>query len=277
MMKKYAATVGAVAFGVLATMSSSYAGTVQQPGETMGLAVGAPLPEGIFAVDLENYGKRDGAASRLGVNIPLIVWATPFMFMDSRVQVLYAAPFIHQDGAVNRTDFYSQLFGVQLAHDFGNGFGASILVGVRTPDTAFNPDYTSADIRPAFSYTANGYNLSATFAYGGQFGRSTRKADAVSVDMTATKKFDKVELGFVGYAQTDIANSFGPLGNGGLRDGAVAVGGLVGYEFGRFTVQGMVTREVAKRYATKDTRGWLRVIVPLYVAPKAVAPVVARY
>jgi hypothetical protein len=279
MKNKFLATVGAAAFAFLATSATaSFASTVQQPGETMGLAVGAPLPEGVFAIDLEDYGHRDGAAGRVGVNIPLLVWATPFTFMDSRLQVLYAAPWTHTDGFANsRVDFYSQLFALQLAHDFGNGFGASILAGVRTPDTANYPDYTSADIRAAVSYTANGYNLTGTFAYGGQFGRTTVRQDAVSLDLTATKKFGKLEIGAVGYVQTDVNSSFGRLGNQGLRDGGAAVGGLIGYDFGLFTVQGMVTREVAKRFAGKDTRGWLRIIVPLYVAPKAPAPVVARY
>jgi len=41
------------------------------------------------------------------------------------------------------------------------------------------------------------------------------------------------------------------------------VGGLVGYNFGFMNVQGYVTRDVAERnYGGKETRGWLRIIVP---------------
>ena len=57
---------------------------------------------------------------------------------------------------------------------------------------------------------------------------------------------------------------------------------LLGYDFGKVTVQAMVTREVAASglggYGLPgrfDTRGWMRLIVPLYVAPAA--PVVAKY
>ena len=286
-MRKLILAAGAATFCLCASATASFAGMVAQPGETMGLAVGAPLPEGVFGLDLEDYGHRDNSNGRLGVNIPLLVWATPFTLLDSRVQVLYAAPFIHQDGLAgpgetSRLDFYSQLLAVQLAHDFGNGFGASIIAGVRTPDSQFNPDYTSADIRPAISYTANGYDLTATFYYNGAFGGSLRRSDAVNVDFTATKKFGKLEAGFVGYASTDINTRIDNVAAG--RVGRVAVGGLVGYDFGPFTLQGMVTREVAARglagnngsTTNKETRGWLRVIVPLYVAPKA-TPVVARY
>ena len=287
-MKKLLAAAGVAALSLCVSATASFAGMVAQPGETMGLAVGAPLPEGVYGVDLEDYGHRDNTNGRVGVNIPLLVWSTPFTVLDSRVQVLYAAPFIHQDGLPgpgesSRLDFYSQLLAVQLAHDFGNGFGASLIAGVRSPDVAFNADYTSADIRPAISYTANGYDLTATFYYNGTFGNSARRSDAVNVDFTATKKFGKLEAGFVGYASTDINTRLDNVAAG--RVGRVAVGGLVGYDFGKFTVQGMVTREVAARgelgnngsTTNKETRGWLRVIVPLYVAPKAAAPVVARY
>lgn len=70
-----------------------------------------------------------------------------------------------------------------------------------------------------------------------------------------------------------------------IRAGAVAVGGLVGYDFGRFTLQADVTREVATRGAPqgltgtgKETRGLFRPVLPLYVAPApTAAPVIARY
>jgi hypothetical protein len=303
------ATAGAAFLVLSVSAPASNASLLFQSGETMGLAYGAPLPEGVFAIDLENYGKSDGAPNHLGVNIPVIVWATPFVFYDTRLEVLYGAPFVHQDGlpgAVHsRVDFDSQALGPILAHSFGNGVSMSVSGFLRTPDVAFH-DYTGADIRMGLSYTANGYNLSATFGYSGTFGGHQGlglpaiagyqgASDGVNVDLTATKKFGKLEIGAVGYAFTEINTrldnvGFNPDGAFDKRQGAIAVGGLVGYDFGRFTIQGMVTRQVAKRfdyngvdqfgnagYGGKETRGWIRFIVPLYVASGTPAPVVARY
>jgi hypothetical protein len=291
MNKKYIATVGAVVVSFAVSVATSHAAVISQPGESMGVALGAPLPEGVFAVDLESYGKADGAANRIGVNIPLIAWSTPWSFMGSRLEVLYAAPFTHIDGsgpgALNRVDAYSQALLIGLAHDFGNGFNFGVFAGPRPEDNFLNASRgVGADIRASLSYVANGYDATLTFAYSGNFGGVNKLAalgvafdDNIYIDYTFTKHFDKLEVGIVGFAQTDIG---GPIA---AHPGSIAIGGLVGYDFGPVTVQGMVTREVAARGvggweglgSKKDTRGWLRLIVPLYVAPKPVAPVVARY
>ena len=298
MKNKIIATAGAAALAFCMSSTASHATMIAQPGELMGLAFGAPLPEGIYAVDLEDYGRADTSnlpgSTNTGVNIPALAWSTPFSFGGTRLEFLYAAPFIHRDGAVNRVDYYSQLFGPILAHDFGNGFNASLLLGVRTPDSAFH-DYTAADIRAGLSYVAGGWNVTGTFYYNGTFGGNQGGAfagttllgasDAVDVDFTATHKFDKFEFGLVGFAYTDVntrGDNSAVLANGTVvsaRKGAVAVGGLIGYDFDRFTVQGMVTRQIAERnLGTYETRGWLRVILPLYTAPKpSVNPVIARY
>lgn len=327
MKTKILAMLGAASFALTLSTTASHALLGFEPGENMGLATGAPLPEGVFGIDDEIYGKRDGNPGHTGLNIPELVWATPFSFFNTRVEFAYAAPFFHSDSysftgpnsvtknglTDSQTRFFNQAFGILLAHDFGNGFGGSLWGLVRPADQAFIP-HTYADLRAALSYTGNGFDITAQFGYTGTFGSKNSLnptgaqpgipgfpagslpgfADAVNVDFTATKTFGKFEIGFVGFAHTDIengldnANAVGFTGNkfpGFTKAAAVAVGGLVGYDFGKFTVQGMVTREVASRGAPqllngtgKETRGFIRLIVPLYVAPAAAPPVVrARY
>lgn len=327
MKTKILATLGAASFALALTTTASHALLGFEPGENMGLATGTPLPEGVFAIDDEIYGKRDGNPGHTGLNIPEVVWATPYSFYNTRVEFAYAGPFFHSDSYTNsaslpgghattltdsRTRFFNQALGILLPHDFGNGFGGSVWGLVRPASQAFVP-HTYADLRAALSYTANGFDITAQFGYTGTFGSHNSIfsntvnpsipgfpggslpgiSDAVNVDFTATKKFDKVEIGFVGFAHTDIEDGLdnanavgltGHTGNGFTKAAAVAVGGLVGYDFGRFTLQGMVTREVASRGAPqllngvgKETRGFFRIILPLYVAPAAPAPVVARY
>ena len=271
----------------------------------MGLALGAPLPEGFFMTDQENYGHSDRAQNYSGGNSPVFIWATPFTYSDTRLEMVYAAVIVHQNGgpspATNRVDNYSQAIGPILAHSFGNGFSASLNTFFRTPDNHFI-SAPAADIRVGLSYTDGGYNISATFGYTGTFGGHSGtpygtvpingisgSSDAANVDFTATKKFGKVELGLVGFAHTDLNTRRDNIGFNAdgttysRRAGEVAVGGLVGYDFGRFTIQASVVRDVARRYAYNgldangnygygafDTRGFFRVILPLYVAPSTV-------
>ena len=72
--------------------------------------------------------------------------------------------------------------------------------------------------------------------------------DNIFIDYTLTKKFNKFEVGVIGYYETDIN---GPL----PRQRALAVGGLVGYDFGKFTLQAFATREVLVR---QGGWGWAR-------------------
>lgn len=338
-MRKHVLTAAGVAsLALMMSGTASHAGLGFVAGETLGTPLGAPLPEGVYATDIETYGRRDidadhnfntpigpvpggngntsaGPGPNVGVNIPVITWSTPITFYDTRLEFLYSAPFVHLDGGqhngipagqTNRVDIFNQTFGPILAHNFGNGFVGGVSAWVRPPSEHFL-QFTYADIRGSLSYIANGFDITATFGYTGTFGGHegglnantlstiAGVADAVDVDFTASKKFGKLELGFVGFAFTDINtrgdNSTIVFNGAGLqtvslRQGAVAVGGLVGYDFGRFTVQSWVTREVAGRnneivptvggYRNLETRGFLRLVVPLYVAPAPSAASMVR-
>ncbi len=331
MKGRLAIAAGAALCAWTMSVTASHAVLGFNAGETDGTAFGAPLPEGVFAVDLEGYGQRDidanhnfntilgpvpggngnaspGPGPNLSINIPDVVWSTPITFYDTRLEFLYSAPVVSTiggekngipPGLTNRTDVFNQAFGPIFAHSFGNGFNAALITFVRPP-APFSGfvNHTYADLRTAFSYVKNGYDFTVVFGYTGTFGghQGGRQgtlspvlgnADAVDIDFTATKKFGQFEFGVVGFAFTDI-NTRGDnstiLLNGqtaSLRGGAIAVGGLVGYDFGRFSVQGYATREVAGRnqeiipglggFRNLETRGFLRIVLPLYVAPAPTA------
>ena len=72
--------------------SSAFAGSVTQPGETVGLAVGAPLPEGLYFVNTGDWGNRSGVDTSVGVDIPVLAWSTPWTILGGRVQFLIAGP-----------------------------------------------------------------------------------------------------------------------------------------------------------------------------------------
>ena len=303
MKKQVLAIAGAAAMSFGALHGTANAQIVGEPCETCGVALGAPLPEGVFFVDNESYGQRDGQANRLGANVPITAWSTPFSFYNTRLEVFAAIPvFTHIDGAtINRVDVYSQALLFVFAHDFGNGFNASVIAGPRGADNfTQNGRGAIADLRAAISYVKDGYNFSVSANYGGNFGGKITSGgnttvgtfagfdDNIFIDYTFTKKFGKVELGVVGYYETDLN---GPV----QRQRALSVGGLIGYDFGKFTLQAYATREVFVRQggwglgqpalgvatangsSDYDTRGYIRLVVPLYVAPAPAAPIVAKY
>ena len=74
--------------------TSALAGSVTQPGETVGLAAGAPLPEGLYFVNTGDWGNRSGVDTSVGVDIPVLAWSTPWMILGGRVQFLIAGPVV---------------------------------------------------------------------------------------------------------------------------------------------------------------------------------------
>jgi hypothetical protein len=259
----------------------SYAASLL-PGETMGLAALSPLPEGIYGLDLESYGGT--SAQRVGVNIPILVWSTPWSFANTRVELIGAVPFAHLDGDTNHVGLITPLYGAIFAHDFGGGLTGGVLVGLRGEDpdpvlaAATGRTTLQGDFRGGLYYSHDGWNLAATGWVTSSFGGNNQNNDSAGVDYSLTRTFDKLEVGFVGYTYGDISN--GALSGG--RNGQTELGGMVGYNFGPFTAQALVTQAI---YTTvngiqdgrNETRGWLRLIVPLWSPNCPAAPLKARY
>ncbi|WP_187278739.1 transporter [Methylobacterium sp. WL12] len=301
MLKKFAAAAGAFA-AITLSATASFAQSTTIPGEQVGLAVGAPLPEGIYAIDTFIYRRNDTRFSTdTAINVPVLVWSTGFKLFGANVEPLLAQPtvfgFLNNPAGVPNRDFsvnVGTLVGSIFAWDLGNNFGVSYLAAVHLNDLDAGrglTQFSSNTYRQGFaaSYTGDGWNLTANLTHNfydspgrfeGPVGRAIGPlylADALLLDLTATKKFGKFEVGAVAYGVTDL-----PLGGrdfarataqGYTRAGRFAVGGLVGYDFGPFTAQLMVARDVAVRTrGTESTDGFIRLIAPLYSAPKAAEP-----
>ena len=281
---------------VCGAASSAFAGSVMQPGETVGLAVGAPLPEGLYFIDTLDWGVRTtNPKSALGVNIPVLAWSTPWTFLGGRVEILAAWPeleagtfggphfvdgFEVNNGSFNATMYNPIVLGM-IAWDLGNGFGFSYGIG-NYFDVGYPLAWSTNSLRQDFalSYTANDWNLSATVGFGIDFSQFSNgrgqvspctnpvtdqfggcNPDWLNLDLTATHKFGKWELGPVAFGSWDLSS---PI-VGYQRQEQFAVGGLVGYNFGPIDVQAYVTSTVWERnYGGNDTRGWFRVVVPLW-------------
>src|SRR3954451_7401465 len=92
-----------------ASASAAVAGSVTQPGETIGAAAGAPPPPGFYLISTSDWGHRDGVDVNVAVNIPVLAWSTPWTILGGRVVLLTAVPSLHVDPRVGltTTDIYN--------------------------------------------------------------------------------------------------------------------------------------------------------------------------
>lgn len=285
-MKKFLKIAAAGAFALAATTTAAFAGLTKQPGETVGLASGAPLPEGVYFVDTIDWGVRkvsNAADTKVLVHIPVIAWSTPWTLFGGNIQVIVATPMLHVDApaaGLSRAGMYNPLAGGRIAWDLGGGFSFSYLSAlyfnagrnlIAVPATTWRQDF-------AASYTGDGWNLTANLTWGITFDtdRSAggKTSNGLGLDLTATKTFGKWEVGAVGLGSTEY-----DLPNGQARKAKqFAVGPLVGYNFGPVILQAYLTRDVYQRnMGGKDTRAWGRVIIPLWTPETPAAPLVTKY
>ncbi len=312
MKNKLLVTLGTAALAFTMSASASFAGYFQ-PGETMGVSLVSPLPEGVFFADLDDYGRSDVRGANLGapgaslnVNIPVFIWSTPFSFYNTRVEFFVATPFIALDGGgADRIGAFSFAAGPALAHDFGGGLTGGLLVLGRSPDPSQNIEVLPGSVGgPSGGRTEGAIDARQSLQYivpasGGPFGgnlfsgltfienagfsfslgNQQKTNDLFAGDFTVEKSFGKFTIGATGFGAIDTDNR---VLSGG-RNSQIEVGGLIAYDFGQFSLTGIVTRSVlnnvngAHLAGSFETRGWLRLIVPLYVAPTAPPIVRARY
>lgn len=260
-----------VGIGLTTVVSGpAQAGSAAQPGQTVGLPVGAQLPVGLYFVNTSSFGVRDTRPldSESNINLPTFLWATPWNLLGARLNLAAIQPVVASSprGTPYQSGIGQPLLAAQLAWNLGNDVGVSYLFGGYLPiETGFLTQNASLSHRFAATYSGNGFNLTANLLYGIFVDPVTAQGvvypDYLNLDLTATKKFGKWEVGPVAFASTDLPTRF----PGYRRQGQIAVGGLVGYNFGPVNVQAYVTRDVAERnYGGRETRGWLRLIVPIY-------------
>jgi hypothetical protein len=295
-MNKILKLAGAGVFALAATTSAAFAGITKQPGETAGLASGAPLPEGVYFVDTLSWGVQSlpGEDRKLLVNVPVIAWSTPWTLFGGNVQIIGALPSIHLDSpGADVYGLYNPFISGRIAWDLGGGFSFSYLSGIYVragdKDVRVNAHTWRQDF--AASYTADGWNLTANLTWGITFdtkgirqnGFADETSNGLGLDLTATKTFGKWEIGAVGYGSTEYDTVRDGFGNRAPKTKQFAVGPLVGYNFGPVILQAYLTRDVYARNTggpsnrEKETRAWGRIIIPLWTPETPAAPLVTKY
>jgi hypothetical protein len=268
------AAIGAAALAVSST--SALALSELPAGITTGIALGAPLPEGVYDVSVASYGSSK--ATNLAYAVPVwLIWSTPWQIAGGRIALDTATAVGDvwaSDGTPITDSMMNTLVEGSIAWNLHNGFNVSLRAGAWLPSTqsisvTLGRDYTAFQGGGSVSYVANGWNLTATTLYGsGHQKGGNNLADQnpwLNLDLTATKKLGKMEIGAVAYGSWDTEC----YGKGCLKSSEFAMGGLVGYDFGSFIAQAKLTADVQAENVTlrgneKETRATLTIIKPLW-------------
>jgi Putative MetA-pathway of phenol degradation len=276
---------------LMLSTTAAFAGSITQPGSTIGDAAGAPLPPGIYFDDETNWGLRkitegpgQGIKVATGETFPMAVWSTPWEILGGRLSFAAGLPLrevgvtpFNHIGTLYAEGVFNPYYNGKLAWPLGGGFNFSYTAGgYARGDSQVAADTTVFEQRFALSYLANGWNLTGNVIWGmtdkpiGHTVSVTNpNPDYVNLDLTAIKSFGKWELGAVGFYSADESDPF----RGYLRQKQFAAGGLAGYNFGPLSVQTYVTTDVwQKNFGGLDTRVFSRVVVPLGDPSFAPAP-----
>ncbi len=276
-MKKISCCAGALVSLLLST-ASGFAGSELFPGITTGIPLGPPLPEGLYMITIPTYGTRTTSPNvDLFAAAPAwFIWSTPWTIAGGRLVFDTVTPYVDLSvrGGPHYSGFGNTLVEGQLKWDLGNGFYGGFQAGAHLPvQSDVGHDWTAFQGAAAFTYLKDGWDLSATAAYGTGHSGLTGGPDWTNLDLTATRKFGKFEVGAVAFASADLSSPY----DGYARQSQFAVGGLVGYDFGPMNVQLKLTTDVAEHnYGGRDTRAWANVVIPLWNPKPADKPVVAK-
>ena len=269
------AVLGACA---LAASSSVALASEMPQGITTGLALGAPLPEGFYDISIASYGTRtgpDATGTSLAYAIPVwLIWSTPWQIAGGRVQLSTATGVADTwaTGATGSDSWLNTFIDGGIKWNLGNGWNFGWTAGVFLPSTQPLPimlgrNYAAFQGLASVSYLANGWNLTATGIYGsgGHDVIDQTQNPWVNLDLTATRKFGKFEVGSIAYGSWEV----GCAVSGCNKFAQFAMGGLVGYDFGSFIAQGKLGTDVwvdsnTRQNAGFETRGWLTIIKPLW-------------
>ncbi|HTZ71610.1 MAG TPA: transporter [Acetobacteraceae bacterium] len=249
-----------------------FAGSIQEPGETAGVALGPPLPPGAYFVNFLNYGVHD-SDPRLAttVDIPILLWSTPWTLLNGRVSLGVSTPLADANvsHAFDRAGWYYPEIIYGLGWNLTPHLSASLIGATYFPvNDALTHliigDRGTSRFGGALTYSADNWTLSAYTQYGIPYGTDSTVAggahDWLNVDLTAMRAIGKLQLGIVGYGSADTTSPY----NGYRRQNQIALGPLVGYDFGPLTVQMKLTTEIDQaNYGGRDTRVWTNLILPL--------------
>jgi hypothetical protein len=278
----------------------------------------------LWAPSAPGKGQLAGFTVNAIVDVPLIYWSTGWKFLGASVSAALAQSWfdlsVRNSAAAGPPFAGATLYPTVhntwispliLSWNLGSGWFASGGFAFFAPDgsrynNTTNPDYWTFEPSASISYLGDGWDLTAhavyefntssaghTGAFAGTpfaaFGVGYQSGDQFFVDLTATKKFGKWEIGPVAYLKWQTTEdkpgagascaamssaTFSLLTCG--RQDHHAVGGLVGYDFGPVALKVFVTDTVFTRDDFEGLNIWTKLSFRLWAPETPEAPPAKR-
>ena len=257
-------TIKFAALGAMALAASStaaLAGSELVPGITAGLALGAPLPEGVYDISIGAVQQRN-ANGGIQAALPVwLIWSTPYQIAGGRIGLDGTMAWVNADPLyANVGDaFGNGLTEATIKWNLQNGFNFGLGAGVWWASNSVAP-IGQADNRfmgqADVAYIHGGWQFSANTFWGVK-DSSIGQPGYFNYDLAAVRALGKMQVGAVAYGSEDL--------DGVAKQSQFAVGGLVGYDFGSFSANFKLTQVVSEQnYGYKDTTAWLTIVKPLW-------------
>ena len=150
-------------------------GSVTRPGDTIGLAVGLPLPEGVYLGNNSTQECRNTSPQSTCylVDTPILVWSTPWTIFGARLEPSFGpvVPIKFNSGANGINGLFNSFGAAQLIWDLGNNWGFTYMLGGYTNNLGSSVAFSSGSLNQRFglSYTGDGWDLTANAIWGDQF------------------------------------------------------------------------------------------------------------
>ncbi len=266
------AALGAVALA--ASSSAVLAGSQLTPGISTGIALGAPLPEGVYDItiaftqqgnttgsDSATYANYYVATTNMPVNgmeavIPVwLIWSTPWQIAGGHIQIdgtipwasvdTYASPYHPQvAGLAGSQGWLNGLVESSIKWNLGNGwnfaFGGGAWLGTDSSLLGIQESrfMGQADV----AYIAGGWEVLGNFFIGSGASNNLEGLGSVlynpawfNYDLTVARKFGKLTVGAIAYGSQDLEN-----GNMFCPVSGATLNGLPACKQSQFAVGGMV-------------------------------------
>ncbi len=171
------------------TGTKAFADTVSPAGWTMNLPVAVVLPGGLYFADTGYYMNRQSGIGRVDaeVNLPTLVWSTPWDFLGGHVEAIAAVPELsvgdHTAG-VSDTSFYNAAALIGEVWNLGSGWSVSEFAGAFFRSIPTSASSGSAAISGRSPISRASLTTPPT---AGASGRTSPSASAATTPATATR------------------------------------------------------------------------------------------
>ncbi len=293
----------ALALGTAFAMTLSLPSSAREPGAgnqyPIGTGIGTPIganpPEGFYYINSANYYASSGTApnsqsAKPGTNTtsfaeaPKLMWTTPFTFLGATEMMYIVEPIVdltatNKSGTNRQTGFGNTgISPINLAWKFGNGWNVAGVFTFYPPDGQYSvshkvnigDNFWTFEPEVAVSYLMNGYDFSVHVLYNTNTENTAThytSGDQIMAEGQIAKWIGKYEVGFVGYydqqVTDDVNNGTAYPKTNLTHPEQIALGGLVGYDFGPLKLQAWLTEDVyAADGGGQGTRFWTKIVVP---------------